>query len=257
MPTRKPAAGQRPLKTLERVLSKAGLGSRTEARGWIGAGRVRVNGKLIRTPDHWVDLERDRVTLDGKSVRAGRKVYLLLYKPKGYLTTYNDPQHRPTVYDLVADLDQWVFPVGRLDLDTSGLLLLTNDTQFAEHVTNPAHKVPKTYLVKSASRLGDQQLDQLRRGLVLSDGPTQPAAVERLRDSGHHTFLEITISEGRNRQVRRMIEAVGSRVLKLVRIAIGPVRIGDLGIGKHRPLAPDEVRSLLARPTAPSGSRPG
>lgn len=257
MPTRQPAGRQRPLKTLERVLSKAGLGSRTEARSWIGAGRVQVNGKLIRTPDHWVDLERDRVTLDGKPVRAGRKVHLLLYKPKGYLTTYKDPEHRPTVYDLLADLDQWVFPVGRLDLDTSGLLLLTNDTQFAEHVTNPAHKVPKTYLVKSASRLADEQLGQLRGGVVLSDGPTQPAAVERLRDSGLHTFLEITISEGRNRQVRRMIEAVGSRVLKLVRTAIGPIRIGDLPIGKYRPLTPDEVRSLLARATTPSGSPRG
>ena len=253
MPPRKPAAGHRPLKTLERVLSKAGFGSRTEARSWIGAGRVRVNGKLIQTPDHWVDLERDRVTLDGKPVRAGRKIYLLLYKPEGYLTTYKDPQGRPTVYDLIQDLDQWVFPVGRLDLDTSGLLLLTNDTQFAERITNPAYKAPKTYLVKTASRLGDGELEQLRRGVLLSDGATQPALVQRLRDSGNHTFLELTITEGRNRQVRRMIEAVDSSVLKLVRTAIGPIQIGELGIGKHRQLEAPEVSAL----TCPSGSRRG
>jgi len=234
------------LKTLERVLSKAGLGSRTLARSWIGAGRVRVNGKPVKTPDHWVDLERDRVTLDGKPVRAGKPVYLLLYKPKGYLTTYKDPQGRPTVYDLFKELGQWVFPVGRLDLDTSGLLLLTNDTQFAETITNPDHEVPKTYLVKTATRLVDQQLEQLRRGVLLRDGPTRPATVTRLRESGSHSFFEITITEGRNRQVRRMVEALGSRVLKLVRTAIGPIRIGDLEIGKHRRLTAAELRALRA-----------
>ena len=245
---------KRPLKTLERVLSKAGLGSRTEARQWIGAGRVRVNGKLIQTPDHWVDLVRDRVTLDGKPVQNAAKVYLLLYKPKGYLTTYKDPEGRPTIYDLLAGVEQWVSPVGRLDLDTSGLLLLTNDTAFAERVTNPDFKVPKTYLVKTASRLSDEDLDRLRQGLDLKDGPTQPAVVTRQRDAGSHTFLEITITEGRNRQVRRMIEAVDSRVLKLVRVAIGPIRIGTLAIGKHRPLTPSELETLggAAKPKARS-----
>jgi pseudouridine synthase len=236
----------RPLKTLERVISKAGLGSRTEARKWIGAGRVRVNGKLIQTPDHWVDLERDHVSLDGRPVRGGEKIYLLLYKPKGYLTTYKDPQGRPTIYDLLEDVGQFVVPVGRLDLDTSGLLLVTNDTQFAERVTNPDYKVPKTYLVKTASRLTDEDLDRLRSGVQLKDGPTKPAAVTRLRDSGDHTFLEITISEGRNRQVRRMIEAAGSGVLTLVRTAIGPIHIGSLPIGKHRPLTPAERKALSA-----------
>lgn len=240
------ARAERPLKTLDRVLSKAGLGSRTEARSWIGAGRVRVNGKLVQTPDHWVDLERDRVTLDGKPVRGGRKTYLLLYKPTGYLTTYKDPEGRPTIYDLLPDPDQWLIPVGRLDLDTSGLLLLTNDTQFAERLTNPAFKVPKTYLVKTATRLSDETLEALRRGVVLSDGPTRPAEVSRLRDSGRHTFLELTLTEGRNRQVRRMIEAVDSRVLKLVRTAIGPLRIGKLEIGKSRPLTAAELAALTA-----------
>ena len=236
----------RRLKTLERVLSKAGLCSRTQARSWIGHGRVRVNGRLIQTPDHWVDLDRDRVTLDGKPVRASKLVYLLLYKPKGYLTTRKDPRGRPTVYDLLKGERPWVVPVGRLDLDTSGLLLLSNDTDFCERVTNPNYKIPKTYLVKTATRLTDEQLDQLRRGVVLKDGPTRPASVQRLRDSGNRTFFEITITEGRNRQVRRMVEAAGSGVLKLVRTAIGPLRIGDLGIGRYRELTAAEVRGLGA-----------
>jgi 23S rRNA pseudouridine2605 synthase len=235
---------ERPLKTLERVLSKAGLGSRTDARKWIGAGRVKVNGKLVQTPDHWVDLECDRVTLDDRPVKAARKIYLLLYNPTGYLTTYKDPGGRATIYDLIPDLDRWVVPVGRLDLDTSGLLLLTSDTQFAERVTNPDYKVPKTYLVKCSTRLTDEQIDRLRQGVSLSDGPTKPAAVQRIRDSAKYTFIEIIIREGRNRQVRRMIEAIGGKVLKLVRTRIGEISIGDLPIGKHRELTPSEVRSL-------------
>lgn len=234
----------RPLKTLDRILSKAGIGSRTETRSWIGAGRVRVNGKVVQTPDHWVDLERDEVTLDGKPVRSVRKTYLLLYKPKGYLTTYKDPDGRPTVYDLFSNLEQYVIPVGRLDLDTSGLLLLTNDTQFAERIMNPDYKVPKTYQVKAAGDLTEEALDQLRRGVELDDGPTKPAIVRRLRSDGDKTFLELTITEGRNRQVRRMLEAVGSRVRKLVRTSIGPVGIGRLEIGKYRELTPHEVDAL-------------
>jgi 23S rRNA pseudouridine2605 synthase len=236
--------GNRPLKTLERVLSKAGLGSRTEARKWIGAQRVKVNGKVIGTPDHWVDLERDVVTLDGKPVRASKRIYLLLYKPKGYITTYKDPQGRPTVYDLIQDAGQWVVPVGRLDQDTSGLLLLTNDTRFAELVTNPDYKIPKTYLVKTSTHLADAQIEQLQKGVILADGPTQPAIVKRIRDSAKYSFIEIVIREGRNRQVRRMIQAIGSKVLKLVRTEIGGVPIDDLPIGKYRELTPAEIKML-------------
>jgi len=239
-----PSPPKRPLKTLERVISKAGVGSRTDARRWIAAGRVEVNGKRIQTPDYWVDFARDKVTLDGKPVRPGRKVYLLLYKPKGYLTTYKDPEGRPTVYDLIAGLDTWVVPVGRLDLDTSGLLILTNDTQFAERLTNPEHRVPKTYQIKASSVLTGEQLENLRRGVTLSDGPTRAAVVKRLRDTDKYTVVEITITEGRNRQVRRMVEAVGSKVLKLVRTGIGEIRIGDLRIGTYRPLSGQEITHL-------------
>jgi 23S rRNA pseudouridine2605 synthase len=238
--------GKSKIKTLDRVLSKAGLGSRTEARSWIGTGRVAVNGKIIQTPDHWVDLARDRVTFDGRPLSARRKIYLLLYKPKGYLTTYKDPEGRPTVYDLLKDLGKWVFNVGRLDQDTSGLLIMTNDTEFGDYISNPESKVPKTYLVKSSLRLSDEQLDRLRSGIELADGPTRPAIVEHIRDSERYTFFEITITEGRNRQVRRMVEALGAKVLKLVRVRIGPIEIGDLQIGTYRELTKKELAPLTA-----------
>jgi pseudouridine synthase len=241
---------KRPLKTLERVLSKAGVGSRVEARRWIHAGRVKVNGKLIRNPDHWIDLHRDRVRFDDKPLAARERVYLLLYKPTGYLTTYKDPEGRPTVYDLVTDVRTFLSPVGRLDLDTSGLLLMTNDTHFAERVTNPQSHVPKTYLVKASTLLTDPQLQQLRDGIELFDGPTLPADVTRVRDSAKYTHIEITLTEGRNRQVRRMIEALGARVLKLVRVKIGGITIGTLPIGKWRSLTPAEVASFLPRRSA-------
>jgi pseudouridine synthase len=239
--------GEKRLKTLERVFSKAGIASRTDARSWIGGGRVRVNGKVVQNPDHWIDLDRDRVTLDGKPLRAREKTYVLLYKPTGYITTYRDPDGRPTVYDLLAGHGAWLSPVGRLDLDTSGLLLMTNDNDFAERVTNPDHKVAKTYQVKASTLLTDEQLERLRSGVELSDGPTRPAQVVRLRDSAKYTHIEITIAEGRNRQVRRMLEAIDSKVLKLVRTAIGPIRIGDLPIGKWRSLTPEEVVALWGR----------
>jgi pseudouridine synthase len=217
-----------------------------------------VNGTTIRNPDHWVDPQRDRIAVDGKPLRSAAKAYVLLYKPKGYLTTRRDPEGRPTVYDLTGDVGTWLSPVGRLDLDTSGLLLMTNDTEFAERIANPQHKAPKTYQLKAATLLSDEQIDRLRGGIELSDGPTRPAEVKRLRDTGKHTFLEMTITEGRNRQVRRMVDAVGSKVLKLVRVAIGPVRIGDLEIGKWRPLTEAEVRALMGpRVNAPLGSRLG
>ena len=235
---------KRVLKTLDRVISKAGLGSRSEARSWIGRGRVAVNGKVIQTPNHWVDVARDKISLDGKPLAKAEKRYILLYKPKGYLTTYKDPEGRPTVYDLIGDIDQFVGTVGRLDLDTSGLLLLTNDNALAEALTNPERHVPKTYLVKASGLLTDAQLKSLAEGVLLSDGMTRPAVVRRQRDSEKYTFLEITLTEGRNRQVRRMLEAVDSKVLKLVRISLGLLTLQGLEIGKWRNLTAAEVAAL-------------
>jgi pseudouridine synthase len=244
-----PAAPLKQLKTLERVLSKAGVGSRSEARQWIAAGRVKVNGHLERDPDRWIDMARDRVRFDNQPLKPRERVYVLLYKPSGYITTYRDPQGRPTVYDLIKDVGTFVSPVGRLDLDTSGLLLMTNDNQFAERVTNPESHVPKTYLVKSSVLLTDAQLERLRAGVELSDGMTRPAMVTRLRDSAKYTHFEMTLTEGRNRQVRRMVDALGATVLKLVRVKIGPIAIGKLPVGTWRPLTAAEIAALVARGT--------
>lgn len=237
------------------MFSKAGIGSRSDARSWIGAGQVRVNGKVVQNPDHWIDMDRDRITFQGKPLRNADRVYILLYKPTGYVTSYGDPEKRPTVYDLTRDAGTWLSPVGRLDLDTSGLLLMTNDTAFAEHVTNPEHHVAKTYQLKASTLLSDDQLEQLRRGVELPDGMTRPAVVTRVRDSAKYSHIELTITEGRNRQVRRMIEAVGSKVLKLVRVAIGPVRIGGLTIGKWRPLTAEEQAALGVHSANPGRKR--
>jgi pseudouridine synthase len=239
-----PSGKTRPLKTLERVLSKAGVGSRTEARSWIHAGRVTVNGRETKNPDQWVDLARDKVRLDGRPLASKERVYILLYKPTGYLTTYKDPEGRPTVYDLMDGIDTFLSPVGRLDFDTSGLLLMTNDTDLKERVTNPESHVPKTYLVKSSILLTDAQLQQLRDGIELEDGPTRPATVTRLRDSEKYTHVEIVLTEGRNRQVRRMFEALGAHVLKLVRVKVGPIAIGRLPIGTWRHLTAGEIALL-------------
>ena len=230
-------------KTLERVISKAGLGSRTQARSWIHAGRVRVNGKIVENPDHWIDFDRDRVLFDDKPLQVRDRVYLLLNKPAGYITTFKDPERRPTVYDLITGVDTFVSPVGRLDLETSGLLILTNDTQFAERLTNPDHRISKTYLVRCESVLPDGALEQLRRGVSLNDGPTRPAEVRRREG----TEVEIAITEGRNRQVRRMIEAVGSKVADLRRVRIGSLGIGGLAEGSWRELNAAEIGALGGR----------
>ena len=209
---------------------------------------------MVENPDHWVSPEHDRILFEGRPLHAKELIYLLLYKPTGYITTYQDPEGRPTVYDLIKDIETFVSPVGRLDLDTSGLLLLSNDTQFAERLTNPDHKISKTYLVKCADLVTDETLEQLRRGVELSDGPTRPAEVRRVRDSGKYSHIEIRLTEGRNRQVRRMVEAVGSKVLKLVRTAIGDIEIGELRIGTWRELTAAELARLSGSPTR-SGKR--
>jgi pseudouridine synthase len=246
---------------LERLLSKAGHCSRLQARALIAAGRVSVNGVVILDPLAWFDA-RDAIVVDGKALaglargradtgaKAGsggvaRRV-LALHKPRGYVTTRSDPEGRPTVYDLVEGCGAWVVPVGRLDLDTSGLLLLTNDTVLADRVTSPASHVPKTYAVVARPALTEEGLAALARGLVLHDGPTRPAVVEIVAQGRTATRFSITITEGRNRQVRRMVKAAGSRVERLERRAIGPIELGGLARGAWRDLEPRELAELEA-----------
>ena len=227
--------------TLDRVLSKAGIASRTTTREWIAQGRVKVNGRVIRKPDHWVESSKDIVHLDGLRVRDERKIYVALNKPAGVITSLGDAKDRPTVYDYLKELDRWVFPVGRLDMDTSGLLILTNDTDFGEALLRPQSKVPKTYYAKVSGVVSDDEYFRLAGGLDIGRGP---AVVREVRSSSKYTWLELTITEGKNRQVRRMCQAVGHLVLKLVRIRIGDLELGDLPIGKFRRLDSSDLQRL-------------
>ncbi len=229
---------------LERVLSKAGVCSRTEARAWIRAGRVRIGGRVVIDPERPCDPARDDVRVDGRKLASEARVYVALHKPRGCITTRSDPEGRSTVYDHLSGLDAWVVPVGRLDADTTGLILLTNDTAFADLVTSPSSFVEKTYVVTARPRLSVEALQRLSRGVELEDGPTRPAVVLKLGDRDSTTRFEITITEGRNREVRRMVRAVGSKVVRLQRRRIGPVELGELESGAWRVLRTTEVSSL-------------
>ena len=232
---------------LQKVLAQAGLGSRRTSDELIERGRVRVNGEVAR-PGQRVDPEADVIEVDGAQigVKAGL-VHLLLNKPAGVITTAADPQGRPTVLDLVPT-EPRVFPVGRLDADTEGLLLLTNDGDLAHRLTHPSFGVEKEYLAEVEGEPSRGALRRLRDGVELDDGTTAPAKVASLGDR----VLRITIHEGRNRQVRRMCEAVGHPVRRLVRTRIGPLAERDLAPGEWRELTQDEVRALeraaVARP---------
>jgi 23S rRNA pseudouridine2605 synthase len=244
--------------TLDRVLSRFGIASRTASLGFIRAGRLKVNGKVERDPDRWVWPERDVVHLDGKRLRPVPQTYLLLYKPKGVITSHGDPDGRKTIYDLLGASGRWVAPVGRLDKDTSGLLLLTNDTEFGHAVLSPESQVPKTYMAKVNALLSNEVIAQLAQGVEMKRGDwARPRSVRRLGDRGKYTWLEVVLTEGKNREVRRMIEAVGFKVLKLVRIRIGPLTLQGLEVGKWRVLTPQEIHSLSGKSVAKASRTSG
>lgn len=229
---------------LQKLIAAAGLASRREAERWIAEGRVTVNEIPAGLGDA-ADPAVDRIAVDGQPLAAaGQKFYLLLNKPVGYVTTARDPQGRPVVTDLVRDVPARVFPVGRLDLTTEGLLLLTNDGELAHRLAHPRHEVDKTYLVRVRGVLSEAIRRRLEGGIDLDDGPTAPARVEAIRASGSHTWFEITLHEGRNRQVRRMCEAVGLPVSRLKRIRFAFLDLGQLPPGGYRPLSRGEVAAL-------------
>jgi 23S rRNA pseudouridine2605 synthase len=234
--------------TLDRVLSRFGLASRTAARQVILAGRIKVNGRIVRDPDVWVEPRNDSIHLDGKRLKRARKLYLLFYKPKGVITSHGDPDSRKTVYDCLGPEMAWVSPVGRLDKDTTGLLLLTNDTEFTDRVTDPSSQIPKTYLLKTNVLVGDELIVRMAQGLEMKRGDwARPQSVRRVEDRGKYSWLEIVLTEGKNREVRRMLEAVGLKALKLVRTRIGPCTLEGLQVGQWRPLRPSELRRFQQR----------
>jgi 23S rRNA pseudouridine2605 synthase len=241
----------RPSERLQKILARAGLGSRRAAEALIAAGRVRVNGEVATLGDR-ADPETDRIEVDGAvvGVRPGL-VHYLLNKPAGVVTTASDPQGRPTVVGLVP-AEPRVFPVGRLDAETEGLLLLTNDGELAHQLTHPSFGIDKEYLAEVDGRPTRGALRRLREGVDLDDGRTAPAKVSVVGDG----LLRITIHEGRNRQVRRMCDAVGHPVRRLVRVRVGPIADRRLAPGAWRALEQDEVRALERAVAAPrSGQR--
>jgi 23S rRNA pseudouridine2605 synthase len=231
---------------LHRALSKLGWGSRAQAWDWICAGEVRVDGKVVTDPLTWVDLDHQRITRAGGESVPAPPLTVALHKPAGIVTTRRDERGRRTVYDLLPDGLPWIFPVGRLDANSEGLLILTNDEQLAVRLTEPAHRVPRTYRVQVRGSPTPEVLEQLRRGIMLKDGRTRPAQVRILRCSAAGTELEVVLTEGRNRQLRRMLAAVGHRVRRLVRVAIGGLPLADLPRGEWRVLREEEVHQLLA-----------
>lgn len=231
---------------LQKILAAAGIASRREAEKIITAGRVRVNGKVVTELGSKFDPARTRIMVDGKPIKAESKAYYMFYKPRGVVTTMSDPENRRSIADFVKDLPERVFPVGRLDYNTEGLLLLTNDGTLAQALMHPSHEVNKTYLVKVPGIVPDEKLDLLRMGIKLEDGMTAPAVVN-LRSYEHEhnfTLFDITIHEGRNRQVRRMCDAIGFPVRDLKRIKMGPLTLSNLGRGKFRELTDGELLAL-------------
>ncbi len=232
---------------VQKFLARAGVASRRGSEDLITAGRVGVNGTVVTGLGSKVDPAIDVVTVDGREVRlADVAVYLALNKPAGVISTMNDPQGRPTVASLVPITDNpGLFPVGRLDQDTTGLLLFTTDGELSHRLLHPRWKVEKTYRVRVDGCLSDSEVEPLRAGVDLDDGPTQPATVE-IRDAGETSEAVITIREGRKRQVRRMFSVVGHPVLELHRVSFGPVELGALGEGQVRALTGTELRALRA-----------
>jgi 23S rRNA pseudouridine2605 synthase len=235
---------------LQKLLAAAGLGSRRACEELILEGRVRVNGTVVDRLPVLVDPQRDHVSVDGRPVRAEHTVYYMLHKPRGVVCTNRDPAGRRRAVDLLGGVRERVYPVGRLDAESTGLLLMTNDGELAARLTHPRYGVPKTYRAEVAGRVGPQALERLRAGVWLSDGRTGRADASIIYQRPDSTVLEITLREGRNREVRRVLAKLGHKVYRLKRIRIGGLSLKGLPPGGFRPLRPDEVRGLTAAAVA-------
>jgi pseudouridine synthase len=230
---------------LQKILSQAGVASRRASEQLMLDGRVTVNGRTVSELGSKADPQHDDIRVDGRRIRiAVNHRYVLLNKPRGYVTTRSDPERRPTVLDLLGGVREYVYPVGRLDFDSEGLLLLTNDGDLAARLTHPRHGVPRVYEADVLGVPDARDLKRLASGVTLDGRRTQPAVVKALRVHGDHATLEITVREGRNRQVRKMCEAIGHPVSQLKRVAIGPIRDRKLKPGQWRELTAQEISRL-------------
>jgi 23S rRNA pseudouridine2605 synthase len=250
------------MERLNKYLAHAGVGSRRHCDDLIAQGRVAVDGARVRDKGARIDPATQAVAVDGQPLKAERPAYWLLYKPRGVLCTNHDPAGRPLAVDLLSHVPQRVYTVGRLDEDSEGLLLMTNDGELAHRLTHPRFGVEKTYVVQVAGRPTREDLAQLLQGVWLSDGHVRARRVKRLRTQGESTWLEVVLCEGKNREIRRMLARLGHKVLRLRRVAIGPVRLQGLRPGRSRPLKHDELERLRrsaarAGPGSPPGGKPG
>ncbi len=237
---------------LNKYLAECGVASRRGADDLIVAGAVQINGKKVYELGARVDVKNDRVVVDGKPVRLEtRKLYMLFNKPKGVMTTMEDPEGRPCIAEYFERIDSRVFPVGRLDYDSEGLLLMTNDGDFAQRVTHPKHEVLKTYLVKVSGHPTEEQIRKLRMGVTIVGGRVAARELEKLRgtNSDKYDWFKIVIGEGKNRQIRQMFEKIGFDVMKLQRIAIGKLKMGGLARGEWVLLGPEEIEKIFQRDT--------
>src|SRR5665213_2759725 len=233
------------MERLQKILSRAGTASRRAAEQLMLEGRVKVNGATIRELGTKADAGHDDIRVDGRRVKSAEQPrYLLLNKPRGYMTTRSDPERRPTVIDLLRGIHEYVYPVGRLDFDSEGLLILTNDGDLAARLTHPSHGVPRVYEARVLGVPDRHDLDRLHRGIPIEGRRTEPAEIEVLSEKAGHATLRVTIREGRNRQVRKMCESIGHPVTELRRVAIGPIRDSKLKLGAWRELTGEEVARL-------------
>lgn len=227
---------------LEKFLSESGIASRRDAKRYISEGRVAVNGERVLIPGTHIAPQRDAVTFNGESVcRQPRQIHLMLNKPAGYVTTVRDERGRPTVMALVGDISERIYPVGRLDLDTEGLLLMTNDGDFAHRILHPSHEIQKTYIAWVEGHPNRGAIQRLRKGIEIEGGITAAAQVSQIERREGESRFKVVIHEGKKRQIRRMFHAVGHDVLHLKRIGVGSLTLGRLPIGKYRPLTPSEI----------------
>ncbi len=232
---------------LQKILADRGLASRRKAEDLIREGRVTVNGKVALIGEK-ADPEKDAIKIDGRRLSASPgKMYVLFYKPKNVITTLRDPEERTTVMDLVPLSKPRLFPVGRLDYDAEGVILLTNDGDLAQRLAHPSHEVPRTYWVKVKGKPEKEEIQKLSRGVRLEDGITAPCAIAPLRETEGNTWMEMVLREGKNRQVKRMWEKLGYPVLKLKRVGFGGLKLGSLQPGEYRLLRPEEVQKLKDR----------
>ncbi|MFA4982384.1 MAG: pseudouridine synthase [Candidatus Omnitrophota bacterium] len=226
------------MRNLIRSLSKSGVCSRKQALGLVKGGKVAVNGRIVLDPGKNI-MERDLISVDGEAVCVRKKRYILLYKPVGYVTTRNDELGRPTVYEFLKDVKEWVFPVGRLDKDSEGLLIFTNDTRFGDRLTDPKYRVPRTYKVTVKGVIEQDDISRLGNGIEIGHGETaKPSKVVIISRDKTSTQLEITLVEGKNREIRRMFECLKKPVLQLIRTRFGPYGIGSTQPGKWREISP-------------------